>query len=147
MTIMKQTIIKKNNNRYLFKGWDRPSLAEFLADDIGTRYLNNKEKLITSMINGISFDLYSIEKKGNNLFFQYEFENRFNTENGFTLSPEQLVHILNKWWEITEAGYEEIIITEHDDGSYTLEGRNPEPIKKEKKKSLFQKIIHRIFRN
>jgi len=112
-------------------------LERFLTSDIRGRPNPGYDKeLIENIISGQigCFNHCYTEIKNNLIHINSEY---MQVED-LILSPEQLRYIIESWWKLTDAKYEEIIITELDDGAFTLEGRNP---KAEKPKSLFSKFF------
>jgi len=113
----------------------------FLTSDIGGRpdkgYGNDLiEKIISDHIG--CFNCCCTDMKNNLIHINYFDASDDDPIDDLILSPEQLRYIIESWWKLTDAKYEEIIITELDDGTFTLEGRNP---KAEKPKSLFRKFF------
>lgn len=94
-------------------------LANFLTDDVGKGRAGCYiiEDLKDPGFDGMAFNLCEIDKIGEKLHINYEL---VPLENPFVISQNELIEIIKKWCELTEAGVEKIILTEENDGSFTV---------------------------
>ena len=107
-------------------------LGNFLTDDVG--YSKDDAEGWIEYINNPAYDSttsnYSfMDKEDGKLILGREvdllgddWEKAY--EQALELSPQQLIDVLNTWYELCSRKPEEIIITQDDNNNITLEGRN-----------------------